>query len=137
MNSLVRFGVSLEKGLLDKFDRQIRQKNYPTRSKALSDLIRENIVRKEWVAGKKVAGTISLVFNHHRRELVKKLTNIQHDYHQMIISTQHIHLDHDNCLEVIIVKGKSKEIERLAQKLKATKGVIHTSLNMTTTGKEI
>lgn len=137
MNKLVRFGVSLEKDLLDKFDKQIREKNYPTRSKAISDLIREKNVQKEWVEGNEVAGTISLVFNHHKRELVNKLTNIQHNYHNLIISTQHIHLDHDNCLEVIIVKGNPREIEKLSQKLKATKGVKHTSLNMTTTGKEI
>lgn len=137
MGKLTRFSVSLEEELLSKFDRYIREKNYPTRSKAIEDLIRESLIKKEWVTGKMVTGTIVLVYNHHKRELVSKLINVQHDFHKLIISSQHIHLDEDNCLEIVGVKGRPKEIEELANKLKATKGVKHGSLITATTGKEV
>lgn len=137
MADLIRFGVSLEKELLTKFDKHIKEKNYATRSKAIGDLIRENLIKKEWVEGKEVVGAITLVYNHHKRELVNRLTGVQHDFHQVIISSQHIHLDEDNCVEIVVVKGKPKEIDKLAQSLKSTKGVKHGSLTMATTGKEI
>ena len=137
MKEIVRFGVSLEKELLHKFDSLIGEKKYPNRSEAIRDLIRENLVKREWVKGEKVAGVIALVYDHHKRELVNTLTDIQHHYHSLIISTQHIHLDEDNCLEVVVVRGKPKEVESLADRLKATKGVKHSSLIMTTVGKQI
>ncbi len=137
MGNLVRFSVSLEETLLAKFDKEIKKENYPTRSKAIKDLIRERLVKKEWVKGKTIMGAIILVYDHHKRELANKLTDIQHDFHDAVISSQHVHLDHDNCLEVVIVKGSSKEIEGLALRLKTTKGIKYCSLNMATTGKEL
>ncbi|MEW6556068.1 MAG: nickel-responsive transcriptional regulator NikR [Elusimicrobiota bacterium] len=140
MSKLKRFSISLDDDLVTRFDKEIREKNYPTRSKAIGDLIREDFVKKEWIEwieGKEVAGTITLVYNHHKRELVNRLTNIQHDFHDFIISSQHVHLDYDNCLEMVVVKGKPKEVEKLAHRLKSTKGVKHGSLTMATTGKEI
>ncbi|HCJ66612.1 MAG TPA: nickel-responsive transcriptional regulator NikR [Elusimicrobia bacterium] len=137
MSKLVRFGVSLEKELLKHFDVDIREKKYPNRSEAIRDLIRESLVKEEWVKGGEVAGAITLVYNHHRRELVNKLTDIQHDYHQLIISVQHIHLDEDNCLEIVVVKGKVNAVRKLADRLRATKGVKHTALTMSTTGKGV
>ena len=122
---------------MHKFDSLIGEKRYPNRSEAIRDLIRENLVKREWVKGEKVAGVIALVYDHHKRELVNTLTDIQHHYHSLIISTQHIHLDEDNCLEVVVVRGKPKEVESLADRLKATKGVKHSSLIMTTIGKQI
>jgi len=122
---------------LHKFDSLIGEKKYPNRSEAIRDLIRENLVKREWIKGEKVAGVIALVYDHHKRELVNTLTDIQHHYHSLIISTQHIHLDEDNCLEVVVVRGKPKEVESLADRLKATKGVKHSSLIMTTIGKQI
>lgn len=135
MNKLVRFGVSLENELLKQFDADIQKKNYPNRSEAIRDLIRDSLVKEEWIKGGEVAGAITLVYNHHRRELVNKLTDIQHDYHELIISVQHIHLDKDNCLEIVIAKGKPTEINKLSDKLKSTKGVKHGELSMATTGK--
>ncbi|MDI6736111.1 MAG: nickel-responsive transcriptional regulator NikR [bacterium] len=135
MTELVRFGVSLDKKLLEWFDKLIHSQNYSNRSEAIRDLIRENLVKEEWIKGEDVAGVITLVYNHHQRELVNVLTDIQHDFHHLIISTQHIHLDHDNCLEVVVVKGKPKEVEKLAYQMKSTKGVKYSTLNMTTTGK--
>ncbi len=86
MSGIVRFGVSLEKELLEKFDILIKEKKYPNRSEAIRDLIRENLVKKEWIEGKEVAGAITLVFDHHKRELVNTLTDVQHDFHILIIS---------------------------------------------------
>ena len=129
MSEIVRFGVSLEKTLLEKFDRLVKEKKYPNRSEAIRDLIRENLVRKEWIEGKEVAGAITLVFDHHKRELVNTLTDIQHDFHPLIISSQHIHLDHDNCLEIIVVRGKPIEVRGLADELKS---VSYTHLTLPT-----
>lgn len=137
MSDIIRFGVSLEKELLEKFDILIKDKKYSNRSEAIRDLIRENLVKREWVEGKEVAGAITLVFDHHKRELVSILTDIQHDFHKLIISSQHIHLDHDNCLEIIVVRGKPTEVRELADKLRATKGVKYGSLSIATTGKEL
>jgi len=136
MSRLVRFGVSLEKELLENFDKHIREKEYQSRSEAIRDIIREIFIKKEWLEGKEVAGIITLVYNHHKRELVNKLTDVQHDFHKLIISSQHIHLDHDNCLETVVVKGKSKDIEKLAYKMKSTKGVKYGALTMATTAKK-
>ena len=137
MSDIIRFGVSLEKELLEKFDILIKEKKYPNRSEAIRDLIRENLVKREWVEGKEVAGAITLVFDHHKRDLVNILTDIQHDFHTLIISSQHIHLDHDNCLEIIVVRGKPTEARELADKLRATKGVKYGALSIATTGKEL
>lgn len=135
MDNLYRFGVSLEKKLLDEFDRLIKKKNYSNRSEAFRDLIRRELVTAEWRAGSKVVGAITIVYDHHKRELVNKLTDIQHDFQGMIISTQHIHLDHDNCLELIAVRGSAADITKLANTLRAVKGVKHGTLGMTSTGK--
>ena len=137
MPGIVRFGVSLEKKLLEKFDALIKEKSYPNRSEAIRDLIREDLVKREWVRGKEVAGAITLVFDHHRRELLNKLTNIQHHFHHLIVSSQHVHLDHDNCLEIIVVKGKPEEARKLSNALRATKGVKYGALSIATTGKEL
>ncbi|MBC8415506.1 MAG: nickel-responsive transcriptional regulator NikR [Candidatus Cloacimonetes bacterium] len=137
MSELIRFGVSLEKGLLQKFDKHIKKENYANRSNAIADLIRDKLIRQEWAEDKEVAGAIIMVFDHHQRDLVNNLTNIQHDYHKYIISSQHIHLDHDNCFEIVVVKGKPNQLEELANKLKAAKGVKHASLSLATTGKEV
>ena len=137
MSDIIRFGVSLEKELLEKFDKLSKEKQYPNRSEAIRDLIREELVKREWIEGKEVAGSITLVFDHHKRELMDTLTDIQHDFYQQIISSQHVHLDHDNCLEIIVVRGKPRGVKELADKLRATKGVKYGSLSIATTGKEL
>jgi len=137
MPKLFRFGVSLEKELLDKFDRLIREKNYTNRSEALRDLIRQELIKKQWQKGGEIAGAITIIYNHHRRELLNKVTDIQHDFQKLIISTQHIHLDHNNCLEIIAIRGNSKEAQRLTDNLQAMKGLKHATLSMSSTGKEI
>ncbi len=137
MSELIRFGVSLPKELLEKFDRCIREKKYTNRSEALRDLIREDLVRKEWRENKPVAGAIILMYDHHKRELLETITGIQHDFQDIIISTQHVHLDHHNCLEIIALRGQSIQAKRLTDMLRALKGIKHAALSMSTTGKDI
>lgn len=137
MSDLIRFGVSLDKRLLDKFDELIHQRSYTNRSEALRDLIRQELVKKEWEDDQEVAGAITYVYDHHQRDLLYKLTTIQHDHQNTILSTQHIHLDHDNCLEIVAVKGQAAQVQALAFELRSIKGVHHGTLSMTSTGKDI
>lgn len=137
MSDLVRFGVSLERSLLGKWDGLLRGKGYNNRSEALRDLIRQELVKEEWSSGEEVVGAITLVYDHHKRELVNKLTNLQHDFGGLIFASQHIHIDHHNCMEIIAVKGKPDDIRSLADKMRGTKGVKHGALSMATTGKDL
>lgn len=137
MSEIVRFGVSLEKALLEKFDRLIRTRKYTNRSEAFRDLIRHELVKKEWEGDQEVAGAVTISYNHHQRTLLHRINDIQHDFQKIIISTQHIHLDHDNCLEIIAVRGKSGDVQRLADTLKSIKGVRHGTLSMSSTGRAI
>jgi len=137
MSKIIRFGVSLEQGLLEKFDQRRKSKKYTNRSEAIRDLIREDLVKAEWGDDKEIVGTITLIYDHHKRELVNKLMDIQHDFGKIIISAQHIHLDNNNCLEIIAVEGSPKEAQKLADNLKSVKGVKHGTLSMSTTGKGI
>jgi len=137
MSGLVRFGVSLEKTLLDGFDVLIRAKQYTNRSEALRDLIRRELVEREWQGGRDVAGAITLIYDHHKRDVLARVTDTQHDFQEAIISTQHIHLDHHNCLEIVAARGKAEEVQRLADALRSIKGVRHATLIMSSTGREI
>jgi CopG family transcriptional regulator, nickel-responsive regulator len=137
MGELVRFGVSVEKNLLKSLDLVMKEKGYTNRSEYIRDLARNDLVRREWASGSEVVGAITLVYDHHKRELVNDLTDIQHDYHELVVSGQHIHLDHHNCLEIIAVKGEAKRIEELANKMRAAKGVKHGALTVTSTGKDM
>ena len=137
MEEIVRFGVSMDSGLLKQFDKYINQKGYANRSEAIRDLIRNNLVEEEWEVGTgETVGTITIIYNHHKRELTDTLTNIQHKYHASMISTMHVHLDSHNCLEVLVVKGKAREIKIVADRLIGTKGVMHGKLTTTTLGKD-
>jgi CopG family nickel-responsive transcriptional regulator len=137
MSELVRFGVSLEKSLLDRFDLLIREKQYTNRSEALRDLIRRELVQREWQGGSDVAGAITLIYDHHKRDVMSRVTDTQHAFQEAIISTQHIHLDHHNCLEIVAARGKAEEVQRLADALRSIKGVRHATLSMSSTGREI
>ncbi|TET47892.1 nickel-responsive transcriptional regulator NikR [Candidatus Aerophobetes bacterium] len=135
---LVRFGVSMDENLLQRFDTLISRKGYANRSEAMRDLIREHLVEEEWrEKGREMIGTITMVYNHHTRGLSDSLTDLQHHFHDLVISTMHLHLDEDNCLEVLVVKGKVDKIKSIADKLISTRGVKHGKLTMTTTGKEL
>jgi len=138
MGKVVRFGVSVEGELLKEFDRLIDNIGYSNRSEAIRDLIRERLVRKEWEdKDKETVGILGLVYNHEKRELTENLTRIQHEYLHATISSTHIHLDQHNCLEVIILKGKSGFIRKIADELLSTKSVKHGELIMTSTGTDV
>lgn len=137
MSKASRFGVSMEDGLLAQFDEDIEMRGYKNRSEALRDLIRHSFVKEEWRKNESVTGAILLVYDHHRRELVDKLLDIQHNFQSLIISTQHIHLDHHHCFEIVVVKGRALMIKKLHDQLQASKGVKHVALSMTTTAKRL
>jgi CopG family nickel-responsive transcriptional regulator len=138
MSGVVRFGVSIDSQLMKKFDASIDRKGYGSRSEAIRDLIRDRLVEEEWESGdKETVGTITIVYNHHTRELDHALTDMQHKSFHQIISALHIHLDAHNCLEVLVVKGKSADIRAIADRLIGTRGVKHGKLTMTTTGREL
>lgn len=135
--SLTRFSVSLDEGLVRQFDARIKADRCPTRSKAVGDLIRGSLVATEWRTGGEVAGAIVMVYDHHKRDVVRKLTEVQHDCHDAIISTQHVHLDHDNCLEIVAVRGAPPDVEAIVKRLKSVKGLKHVSLAAGTTGRRL
>jgi len=135
MSELARIGVAIDSSLLEQFDRLIAQRGYTNRSEAFRDLIRDELVEKAWESPESnVVGTVTLVYDHHVRLLNEKLTSLQHDHHRSILSTLHVHLDHDHCLEVLVVKGKAAEVERIAGALISTKGVKHGRLTITSSG---
>lgn len=135
---LSRIGVAIDEELLERFDRLIEDRGYTNRSEAFRDLIRDELVAQAWESPESpVVGTVTLVYDHHVRLLSEKLTHIQHDFHHAILSTLHVHLDHEHCLEVLVVRGKSAEVKRVADTLISTKGVKHGRLTITTSGAEL
>jgi len=131
MGNLSRIGVSLDSELLQRFDSFIADKGYENRSEAFRDLIRDRLVGSVVVAGSAlVVGTVTLVYDHHTRLLPEKLADLQHESHAIVISTLHAHLDHENCLEVVVLRGKSRDVQKLADRLISTKGVQHGRLVM-------
>ena len=136
MTKTIRFGVSIDERLLKGFDELISKKGYVNRSEAVRDLIRSNLVNEQWEnSEEETVGTVTLVYDHHTRDLADKLTEHQHSHHQNIISAMHVHLDAHHCLEVVVVKGKPALIKRLSDELIGTKGVKHGKLVTTTAGK--
>ena len=131
---LKRFSISLDQKLLADFDEYIRKRQYDNRSEAIRDLIRKAFVKDEWDSDRPVMGVVSLVYDHHQFQLQDRITELQHDFHRQIVSTTHVHMDHHNCLEVIIVKGKAKQIKELAEKLMALRGVKDGHLATSSTG---
>jgi len=138
MSDLARFGISIDDRLLKRFDDLIADKGYVNRSEAIRDLIRNALVEDAWAReDEETVGTVTLVYDHHTRDLADKLTEQQHSHHEAIISALHVHLDAHHCLEVVVVKGKAKSVKRLADELIGTKGVKHGKLVTSTTGKEL
>ena len=138
MSQVTRFGVSLEENLLAQFDRVITRKGYTNRSEALRDLIRESLVREQWELGTEEAvGTLTLVYSHDVHELADKLTDLQHAHYRTIVSTLHVHLDPHHCLEVLVLRGKAKELKAIADRLIGTRGVKHGTFSATTEGRAL
>ena len=137
MSNLARFSISVESDLLARFSALAEKRGWENRSEAIRDLMREALVREEWAGDEEIVGTLTLVYDHHRRELADRLTGLQHDHHELILSTLHVHLDHDNCLEVIAVRGRAAQVQQIADALLAVRGVKHGRLTATTVGKKI
>lgn len=128
--SVTRFGVSLEGKLLESFDSFVSDNNFANRSQAVRHLIEKNIVEKKWQCNNIVAGAIVMVYNHHKKDILSKSNHIQHDYFDIILSSQHFHLSNDNCLEIIAVKGAANKLTELSEKLIGIKGIKHGKLIM-------
>jgi CopG family nickel-responsive transcriptional regulator len=136
--SLSRFSVSLPSSLLKDLDQMVQQKGYTNRSLAIADMIRDGLVSHRQQGGHgEVAGTITLLFDHHRSHVQETLTSVQHEHLHQVISTFHVHLDHDNCLEVIVVRGNAKLVKKLADRLIAARGVKHGKLTVTSVGSDL
>jgi CopG family nickel-responsive transcriptional regulator len=138
MTDLLRFGVAIPADLLEQFERLIAQKGYRNRSEAIRDLMRDQLVAEaiEHDHGEMI-GTVTVVYNHHIRQLATRLTAFQHEHYGEVIATLHVHLDADNCLEVLVVRGTSEAIRRIADQLIGTKGVAHGKLTMTSAHPEL
>ncbi len=138
MSDLVRFGVSVDAGLLESFDKLIDKMGYANRSEAIRDLFRERVIRQEWEAPEtEVFGVVYIVYDHHTMGVHQRLTELQHASYAAIISTLHVHIDHYNCLELIVLKGGGKDVRELAERLISLKGVKYGRLNMGTTGTSV
>ena len=137
-DQVARFGVSLNPSLVRELARMVRKKGYQNRSLAISEMIRGQLVEhRQELRDSEVVGTITLVYDHHRPQVQKTLTDLQHNHLHTIISTLHVHLDHDNCLEVLVVRGKASLVRSVADHLIAAKGIKHGKLTLTTTGKDL
>jgi CopG family nickel-responsive transcriptional regulator len=128
---VVRFGVSLEKETMDELDNYVTANKFPNRSQAIRNLIEKYAVEQKWNCDNEVAGAIVIVYDHHKRNIDNEINEVQHDHHELILSTQHVHLSHETCLESIVVKGKANELTELADKILSLKGIHHGKLIMT------
>ncbi len=137
MSKIERITISVETNLLARFEKFISERGFPTRSEAVKGLMRQALIEQEWEKGADVAGTISIVYDHHKRGTMEKLTGVQHTFGNLILCTQHVHLDHHNCMEVLILRGKAEQIRKLLTRIKAIKGIKHSALMMATTGREL
>jgi CopG family nickel-responsive transcriptional regulator len=137
-DSTARISVSLPSTLLEQFDEMMEEKGYDNRSLAVAEMVRDSLVEHRQKFGNaEIAGTITLVYDHHKQHVQATLTDIQHDHHEAIVSTVHVHLDHHNCLEVLVVRGRASLVKKIADELIGAKGVKHGKLTVTTTGKEL
>lgn len=137
MPDLVRTGLSLERDLLEQFDKTIAKRGYNNRSEAIRDLIREHLVSEEGDQNRVIAGTLTMVYDHHQPNLTERVVEIQHHAHAHVLAATHVHLDHHNCLEVVIMKGRSAELRTIADQILSLRGVKHGKLVITTTGKDL
>jgi CopG family nickel-responsive transcriptional regulator len=135
MSSLIRTGISLERELLERFDTLIEQKGYGNRSEAIRDLLRDHFVEEDVISNKMVVATLTLVYDHHQPKLSEQLIEAQHDYKGQVLATTHVHLDHHNCLEVIILKGRGMEVKKFSDQILCFRGVKHGKLVLTNTGE--
>ena len=137
MSEITRVSLSLESSLLEKLDRMARENDYENRSEFIRDLIRDQLTREQWENDEEVLGTLTLVYNHHQRGLTEKLVELQHHSHENILAATHVHLTHEICAEMIMIRGRGNGIRDLAAAVKQQRGVLHAELSMSTTGEKI
>jgi len=137
MDKVARIGVSIERKLLAKLDEYVAAHGYPSRSHAVRDLVRRALVEVEWEAGEEAVATVVLLFDHHSREISERLREAQHDAEARILSNLHHHLSHDRCLEIITIQGSREAIVATADQLRATRGVLHSGLVVSSTGHDL
>lgn len=137
MSDLMRLSLSLESPLLEKLENLVRARGYGNRSEFVRDLIREQLAKEEWESGAEVLGTITLIYNHHQHGITEKLVEIQHDCSEHILAATHVHLTHEICAEMIMIRGRGEGIKRLADELRRQKGVLHAGFSAGTTGEKL
>ncbi len=137
MSDLIRLSFSIERNLFEKLEKIVKHKAYGNRSEFIRDIIRDMVVAEEWDSNDEIIATITLVFDHHKKELGKKLTDVQHKFHDIVLASTHVHLTHDICVEMIMVHGSSKAVNQLADKLRQQKGVLHAGLTMSSTAQKL
>jgi CopG family nickel-responsive transcriptional regulator len=137
MSTLQRFSMAIEKPLLERVEALVAKSQYTNRSEFIRDMLRERLVEEEWQGDEEVVGTITLVYDHETRELSKTLTRVQHHHHDVVLASTHVHLDKHMCAEMILTKGRASEIKQMANRLRQQKGVLHASLSLSSTGKDL
>ena len=137
MTELTRLSLSIEKSLLEQLEKLRKDSKYANRSEFIRDMIREQLVGRQWQEDRQSLGTITLLYNHHLHKLSEKLTDLQHEHHQSILVSTHVHLDKHLCAEVLLVKGRASRIRKLADLLRQQKGVLHAALSISSTGKSL
>ena len=137
MSNLLRLSMTIERPLYERLEKLRVDSGYSNRSEFVRDLVRDRLVEQEWEQDQQVVGTITMVYDHHQRLLTKKLTHEQHMHHDLVHSTTHVHLDHDTCLEVIIVSGTAGQVQDLHDRLRRQKGVYHATVSLSSTGKQL
>lgn len=137
MSKLVRVTMSLEESLMKRLEKLVESSRYTNRSEFIRDMIRERLVQQAWDGNEDAVGTVTLVYNHHKRKLTQKLTELQHHHHTKVLAVTHVHLDEHLCAETILMRGRAREIRKLADLLRQQKGVLHASLSTGSTGQDL
>lgn len=137
MSGVTRFGVSLEQDLLLAFDEICHERGYESRSEAIRDLIRATLADERWAKGGASCGALTLIYDHHKHDLARRIMNIQHEAHDLVVATLHVHLDHENCLETLVLKGEAARVESVARNLVSCRGVKYGIFNPAPTGKDL
>lgn len=137
MSEITRVSLSLDSALLEKLDRLALENDYQNRSEFIRDLIRDQLARQEWETDKEVIGTLTIIYNHHQRGLTEKLVELQHHCHETVLASTHVHLTHEICAEMIMIRGRGTGISELTKAIRQQRGVLHAELAMSTTGENI
>jgi CopG family nickel-responsive transcriptional regulator len=137
MSDLVRLSLSLDRALLDRLQDMIAESGYTNRSEFVRDLLRDQIVQRQWELNEEAIGTITVLYDHHARMLSEKLTDLQHDHHENVMATMHVHLDEHLCVETVLVRGPAEQLRRLANAIRQQRGVLHATLSTSSTGRTL